>query len=302
MVDLRKLEALVAVVETGSFSRAAEKIHLTQPTISGHIKALEEYFGLRLFDRHTRSVHPTRAGKLLYDYAKKLLLLYRELEREMAYFKGEKVGKLDLGGSTIPGQYILPHLIADFRKAYPGISVFLKVGDTEDIIARVREGELELGMVGAREEDPELVLEPCCEDEIVLIGPPKNTPSRLSLEDLPGLPLIAREPGSGTWRTALKTLEEKGLSPQKLTLVAEMGSTEAVKQAVKAGLGLAFVSRRAVEEELARQEIQILPLKGLRIRRYFFLVYPSRRTLSPPAQVFLNFFRKDRSPQKNKGV
>lgn len=220
----------------------------------------------------------------------------------MAYFKGEKVGKLDLGGSTIPGQYILPHLIADFRKAYPGISVFLKVGDTEDIIARVREGELELGMVGAREEDPELVLEPCCEDEIVLIGTPKNTPSRLSLEDLPGLPLIAREPGSGTWRTALKTLEEKGLSPQKLTLVAEMGSTEAVKQAVKAGLGLAFVSRRAVEEELARQEIQIVPLKGLRIRRYFFLVYPSRRTLSPPAQVFLNFFRKDRSPQKNKGV
>ncbi len=293
MVDLRKLEALVAVVETGSFSRAAEKIHLTQPTISGHIKALEEYFGLRLFDRHTRSVNPTRAGRLLYDYAKKLLLLYRELEREMAYFKGEKVGKLDLGGSTIPGQYILPQLIADFRKAYPGISVFLKVGDTKEIIEKVREGELEIGMVGAQEEDPELVFEACCEDEIVLIAAAQNRFSRVSLEELPELPLIAREPGSGTWRTALKALEEKGLSPQKLTLVAEMGSTEAVKQAVKAGLGLAFVSRKAVEEELSRHEIQILPLKGLRIRRHFFLVYPARRTLSPPAQAFLNFYRKD---------
>lgn len=292
MVDLRKLEALVAVVDTGSFSKAAEKIHLTQPTVSGHIKALEDYFGLRLFDRHTRSVVPTRAGRLLYTYAKKLLILYRELEREMAYFRGEKTGKLDLGGSTIPGQYLLPRLIAEFRTAYPGISVFLKVGDTEEIIKRVREGELELGMVGAREEDPELSFEACCEDEIVLIAPSREKFPRLTPEKMVELPLIAREPGSGTWRTALKALEERGISLQKLTLVAEMGSTEAVKQAVKAGLGVAFVSKRAVEEEVSRKEIQILPVKGLEIRRHFFLVYPARRTLSPPAQAFLNFYHQ----------
>ncbi len=293
MVDLRKLEALVAVVETGSFSKAAEKIYLTQPTISGHIKSLEDYFGLKLFDRHTRSVKPTRAGKILYQYAKKLLLTYREMEREMAYFKGEKTGRLDLGGSTIPGQYILPFLIADFRQAYPGISVFVKVGDTEEIIEQVKNGDLEVGMVGAQEEDKELTFEPCCEDEIVLIGPSTpDTPEKISLKELKTLPLIARELGSGTWRTVLQALERKSLGLDRLKIVAEMGSTEAVKQAVRAGLGFGFVSRRAVEKDLSQNRLQIIPVEDLQITRSFFMVYPARRTLSPPALAFLNFSRQ----------
>ncbi len=292
MVDLRKLEALVAVIETGSFSKAAEKIYLTQPTISGHIKALEDYFGLKLFDRHTRLVKPTRAGQILYSYAKRLLAIYREMEREMAYFKGEKTGKLDLGGSTIPGQYILPFLIAEFREAYPGISVFMKVSDTHEIISAVSEGELEVGMVGDKEDDPELAFEPCCSDEIVLVvGAGRKFPERLSLEDLLKVPIVAREAGSGTWNTVKRRLTELGISPEKLSVVAEMGSTEAAKQAVKAGLGYAFVSKRAVEKELKEGEIKLVPVEGLSIERVFYLIYPAKRTLSPPALAFLNFCR-----------
>ncbi|HIE32522.1 MAG TPA: LysR family transcriptional regulator [Thermodesulfobacteriaceae bacterium] len=293
MIDLRKLEALVAVVENRSFSKAAERIYLTQPTISGHIKSLEEYFGLKLFDRHTRAVTPTRAGKLLYGYAKKLLLIYKEMEREMAYFKGEKIGKLDLGGSTIPGQYILPYLIAEFRRNYLEISIFVKVGDTEEIIELVKNGELEVGMVGAREEDQELFFEPCCEDEIILIGSRNlDIPSEIKVSDLSSLPIIAREAGSGTWRTVWTALEKKGYSPEKLQIVAEMGSTEAVKQAAKAGLGLAFVSKLAVKEELASGELKIVYVKDLPLKRKFFLVYPVKRTLSPLAKAFLNFGRE----------
>ncbi len=290
MVDFRKLEALVALMESGNFSKAAEKIHLTQPTISGHIKALEVHWGLKLFDRHTRTVTPTRAGKVVYRYAQKLLLLYRELEKELAYFKGLKTGKLDLGGSTIPGQYILPYLITAFRKAYPGLSVFLKVGDTAEIIREVQRGTLEMGMVGDREEDPELIFKPCCEDQIVLIGPAEEDFSApLELKDLLQFPFVGREAGSGTWRTVTRALYQAGLDPDRLRVVAEMGSTEAVKEAVKAGLGLAFVSFRSVEKELPDGRLRLIPIKDFSLKREFYLVFPAQRTLSPPAQTFLHF-------------
>ncbi|RUM89879.1 MAG: LysR family transcriptional regulator [Thermodesulfatator sp.] len=291
MVDPRKLEALVAVIESGSFSKAGRRIRLSQPTISGHIRDLEEYFGLRLFDRHTRKVEVTRAGKIVYEYARRILLLYREMEREIALFKGLKTGPLEVGGSTIPGQYILPYLIRDFRKTYPEIEVFLRVGDTREIIKAVDRGDLEVGMVGAREEIPSLTFVPALEDEIVLVAGDGDFPQELSPEDLPRWPLIAREEGSGTWQTVKAFLQKHGLSTEALHLVARMGSTEAVKQAAKAGLGLGFVSRRSVEDELRAGTLRIVTLSGSPIRRAFYLVYAQERTLSPPAQAFLNFVR-----------
>ncbi|QJA06213.1 LysR family transcriptional regulator [Thermosulfurimonas marina] len=298
MVDPRKLEALVAVVENGSFSKAARRVRLSQPTVSGHIRDLEEHFELKLFDRHTRRVEPTRAGRILYEYARRILLLYRKLEREMALFKGLRAGPLEVGGSTIPGQYILPYLIRDFRRDYPDIEVFLRVGDTHEIIEAVERGELEVGMVGAQEEAPSLVFVPALEDEIVLVSGNERFPERLSPRDLSHWPLIAREEGSGTWQTVQSFLREQGLSLEEVRIVARMGSTEAVKQAVKAGLGLGFVSRRAVEDELRAGTLRIVKLSAPPIRRDFYLVYARERTLSPPAQAFLNFIRNlpEKSP------
>ncbi len=292
MLDLRKLEVFLAVVEESSFSRAAERCYLSQPTVSGHIKALEETFGVPLFDRHTREVRPTRAGELLYDYAKKIFKLLAELEKEMAFFRTGTKGPLLLGGSTIPGQYILPSLLGAFKKVHPATKITLKVADSGEIVRLVSEGELDLGVVVASLPAEELLFEPLWEDEIILVVPKgwrlKPSPS---LTDLFSLPLVAREEGSGTWLTVKQTLQERGIDPAGLNIVAEFGSTEAVKQAVKAGVGGAFLSKIAASEDLARRELQEVTLP-FQIKRHFYLVLPRGRTPPPLVQIFVDFCRK----------
>ena len=290
MLDLRKLQVFLAVIEEKSFSRAAERCYLSQPTVSGHIKALEDAFGVLLFDRHTREVRPTRAGELLYSYTKKILKLAEELEKEMDLFRAGGRGPLFIGGSTIPGQYILPPLLGAFKRLHPHTRITLKVSDSGEVTRMVAEGELDLGVVGARFSDQKLLFEPLWEDKIVLIVPPGLFEEEFPLEKLFHLPLIVREEGSGTWFTVKRVLEERGLSLEKLNIVAELGSTEAVKQAVKAGLGGAFVSEMAVREELAQGLVQKLVLPWS-IKRHFYLVFPQGRTLSPIAQIFVDFCR-----------
>ncbi len=294
MLDLKKLQVFVFVLEHQSFSKAAELANVTQPTVSGHIKALEEYFGVTLFDRHTREVIPTPAGFLLHRYAKRIVRLIEEMEREMTCYKDGRKGKLFLGGSTIPGQYVLPKILSGFKELYPGIQVSVKIADTNEIVNLVSEGELELGIVGAKVVETNLSYEPCYEDEIILvvsrdfdIGEKKE----LHPEEVRNIPLIARERGSGTWLTAKKALKEAGCPLEKLNIVAELGSTEAVRQAVKNGLGGAFLSRRAVAEDLESGVLKEIPLKGLSIRRNFYIVIPERRTLSPTAQIFIEYFK-----------
>jgi len=301
LLDFRKLQVFALVMEQRSFSRAAELCHLTQPTVSGHVKLLEEYFGVTLFDRHTREVVPTPAGMLLYRYAKRVVRLVEEMEREMSYYKGGRKGKLRLGGSTIPGQYILPFLLQKFNQAFPDIRVAVHIADTRAVAQLVAEGELELGIIGAKVLETNLHYEPCYEDEIVLVlrrdfQTPKLdlTQGVLKLEDLRHLPLIVREKGSGTWLTTKKALKSIGCPPERLKVVAELGSTEAVRQAVKAGLGAAFLSKRAVQEEIDSGLLVQVPVEGLSIKRNFYLVYPSRRTLSPTAQIFVDFFKEHR--------
>ncbi len=300
MLDFRKLQVFALVMEQRSFSRAAELCHLTQPTVSGHVKLLEEYFGVTLFDRHTREVVPTPAGLLLYRYAKRVVRLVEEMEREMSYYKGGRKGKLRLGGSTIPGQYILPFLLQKFNQAFPDIRVAVHIADTRAIAQLVSEGELELGIIGAKVLETNLHYEPCYEDEIVLVlrkdfkVPKLDVAQALKPEDLQHLPLIVREKGSGTWLTTKKALKNIGCAPERLKVVAELGSTEAVRQAVKAGLGAAFLSKRAVQEEIDSGLLVQVPVEGLAIKRNFYLVYPARRTLSPTAQIFVDFFKEHR--------
>ena len=174
MLETRHLQVFMAIWELHSFSKAAEKLYLTQPTISGHLKSLETILGTTLFNRSTRNISPTKAGELFHPFARKILNLMSQSEEEMNLFIGRKKGTLEIGGSNIPGEYILPPAIGRFKQDHPEIKITLKIGDTEDIVAAVADGLLELGMVGAIMDRPDIIFEACLVDDLVLIAPPDS--------------------------------------------------------------------------------------------------------------------------------
>ncbi|MCS7278574.1 MAG: selenium metabolism-associated LysR family transcriptional regulator [Thermodesulfobacteriaceae bacterium] len=293
MIDLKKLEVFIKVYEIGNFSKVSQLLYLSQPTITIHIKDLEETFGVKLLDRHTRKVIPTKAGKLVYEYGKEILNLFKKMEKDLLPFKEEEGGLIELGGSTIPGHYLLPKIIREFKKLYPKIMIFLKVGDTEEIIEKVWSGFLEFGVVGAMIKNKDLIFKPCFQDQIVLISPLSFKGTEIELKEIYEIPLIKREEGSGTWKTVVEALEKEGIEVFRLNLVGEMGSTEAVKEAVKSELGWGFVSLRAVELETKLNLLKVVSIKNFKIFRNFYLIYPKFKNFTPSAKLFLEFFQKN---------
>ncbi len=292
MFDWRKLEVYIKVFETKSFSKAAKELFLSQPTVTIHLKELENYLGVRLLNRDTRNIIPTKAGKIVYEYGKQIIQLYKQMDKELWPYRDEEAGYVEIGGSTIPGQYILPKIIKLFKEENPKIKVYLKVSDTQGIIEGILGGIYEFGVVGAKIKQNELFFEACCEDEIVMIAPPDFPEDKISLAQLYTLPLIKREEGSGTWKNVVLSLEKAGINLAKLNIVGEMGSTEAVKSAVKEGLGLSFVSKRAIELEAALNLIKIVEIENLKINRNFYLVYLKNKEFFPSSQKLLSFFKK----------
>ena len=291
-MDLRELQAFCKIVERKSFSRAAEAMLLSQPTVSGHIKTLEDALGLRLFDRSGKQVTPTQAGDLLYGYARRILALFGEAEQALAEFKGGLKGSLCIGGSSIPGSYVLPPLIARFKQEYPGVKIHLQIGDSRAACRSVAEGHCDLAAVGAKFDDARLRFEPLADDEMMLVVPRSHAWARkrtARLKDLLGQPFIVREVGSGSRQFAEQTLAARGLDPRDLTVVAEMGSNEAVRQAVKAGFGMAIISHRAVEDDLRAGALAAVRLDSVRFVRQFFLAAHKTRTQSPACRAFLRF-------------
>jgi DNA-binding transcriptional LysR family regulator len=289
MIDFRKLEVFLKVYETKSFSKASKILYLTQPTITLHIKDLEETLGVKLLDRNTRKVIPSKAGKIIYEYGKEIIKLLKEMERELELYRDEKKGMVEIGGSTIPGQYILPKIIKGFKEKYSEISIFLKVGDSREIVEKVIKGEFDLGMVGAVFKNKDLIFKSCYEDEIVLIAPPDFSEDEIDLGKLYKIPLIKREEGSGTWKNAIENLQKKGLDIMKLNIIGEMGSTEAIKEAVKSGLGCGFVSSLAIELENKLNLIKVVKIKDVSIKRKFYLIYPKVKKLAPSEEKFIDF-------------
>ena len=292
-IELRNLEIFCRVVELRSFSRAAEEVFLTQPTVSGRIAALERQVGATLLDRLGREVVPTQAGTILYRHAQELLAHHRAAMQELSEFLGALRGSLLLGGSTIPGEYLLPGKIAQFKAAHPGVTIRLKIADSAEIIARVAAGELELGAVGSREETADLHFVPFDQDHLVLAVPPDHRwalQGEIRLEELFSEPFIAREAGSGTRRTFEQALRQQGIDPRReLNVVCELGSTEAVKRCIEAGGGVGIVSDRALQHELHHGLLKKVTFQGLTLARLFYLVTSPRRTLSPIASAFHHF-------------
>jgi DNA-binding transcriptional LysR family regulator len=291
-VDLRQLEIFVKVAELGSFSRAAEALFLTQPTVSEHIRTLEDELGVRLLDRLGRGAAVTRAGQLLSSYAKRLLALSREARQAMDGFQGRMSGELQVGASTIPGEYVLPAMIGRFKEKYPDISITLLIGDSQAVIDWVAEGRAELGVVGARLSHRGVDYKELMPDDVVVVVPaahPWHGRRQITLEELRGEPLLIRERGSGTRAALEAALGEAKQDLSSFRLVGEMGSTQAIKQAVKAGVGISVVSKRAVEEECKAGVLWCLRIKDLKVVRSFYLATHKERSRSPLAEAFRVF-------------
>jgi len=291
-MDLWQLTIFCRVVEQRSFSKAGRLIHLSQPTVSTHIKDLESHFGCRLLDRMGREAVPTREGDLLYQYALKLLALRNEAEAAVSDFQDRISGRLMVGGSTIPGGYLLPQRISGFLGRYPEVYPALKVADTGAILQDVRDGKVELGVVGAATTDRRIRQEVLLADEMKLIVPgdhPWANRGQIRLSELAGERFIIRESGSGTWRSIQAALKSKGVRLESLHIVCELGSTEAVVQGVKNRAGLSIVSPIAVAEELDSGALKALRIEGLVLKRNFFLVLRRDRSLSPPAEAFRRY-------------
>ena len=291
-MDARQLEIFVKVAELGSFSKAAEALFLTQPTVSEHIRGLEEELGVRLLDRLGRGAAPTKAGQLLLGYGRRILELHREARQALDQFQGRMSGELVVAASTIPGEYVLPALIGRFKEKYPDIAISLLIGDTQRVVEWVLEGRAELAVAGAQIDHRALEYRELMPDELVLVvsaAHPWHGKKTATLEEVRAEPLIVRERGSGSRQALEKALAEVGLDLSDFRVVGEMGSTQAIKQGVKAGVGISLISKRAVAEECQHGTLHCVKVKDLRFRRAFYLVTSTTRSRSPLAEAFRAF-------------
>jgi len=295
-IEFRHLESFCRVADLKSFSKAADDLFLTQPTVSGHILSLEQSLSLRLFDRASREVRLTKSGEVFQEYASRILSLRKDLLNALSEFSQGIRGELSLGASTIPGEYLLPRLIGDFKKEHPSFLISLKIADTKEVIQYVLQDHVEFGIIGAKLSHPSLHYEKYEEDEIIVVGPsdhPLTRKKRVNVDELLKEPWIIREEGSGTRIAVEKALRRKGKNLKQFNVVIEMGSTSSVKEGVKAKLGLAFISGRATEGEVHQGAFSRIDVEGLEpISRQIYIVSHRRRTLSPMGMEFLRFLRR----------
>ncbi|MBA4390512.1 MAG: LysR family transcriptional regulator [Syntrophus sp. (in: bacteria)] len=298
-MDLKHLETFLKIAELRSFTKAAEELYLTQPTVSKQIVDLERFFDVKFIDRTKRTVALTRAGELLLKYAKNFVSLKKETIEEIAAFKGLKRGTITVGASTIPGIYILPRVLSIFKKTYPGIQIRLIISDTKDIIEKMEEGTIDIGFVGAKNGAKKLDYKKLIDDIIVMIAPPEF-PDSINLSELKNYPLIAREPGSGTRNTFEASLKKiKHMKTSDLTIIAELTDTEAIKETVKNGMGISYISKMAIVEDLAQGRLKRISIQGFPdIKRPFYIITRKGKTALPQVKALLEIIDKWRKYDK----
>ncbi len=289
-MDLHQLRVFVAVYRERSFSKAAHRVGLSQPTISEHIKGLEKELGCRLFDRVSRTVIPTVYAHRLFEGAVKLLDEAERLKNRVLEKEPKLAGEIKIGASTIPGSYILPSRAAAFKKQYPEVSFEIYIGDTREITELVVTHRLMMAVVGAELEPQRLKYDKLMDDELVLACRTDLVrDDTITVEALREVPFILREEGSGTRKAFEEALKDIGLGIGDLNVVGVLGGTDAIRQAMKEGLGVSVISRIAIEDELQSGQLKSLTLEGFSIKRAFSVVTHPKRTLPQRYQVFLDF-------------
>ena len=294
-MDTRQLAAFCAVVERRSFSQAADRLGVTQPAVSLQVRALEKRLGTQLLDRSGRQVEPTEAGWRLYRGAQRMLALEDQLVAEVAASgEGALSGDLVLGASTGPAAVALPVALAEFQRQNPEVRVFLTVSDTHSVVERVAARELELGIVGAARRHRGVRFEPFFSDQVILACPPGHTFAgrQITLAELREETLILMQEGAGVRQIVEDALRRQGVRLRELDVRLELGLQESVRRAVEAGYGVTFISRTAVEADLAAGRLAEARVAGLDVTREISLASATGRARTRVADAFVAFARQ----------
>ncbi len=290
----RRLQVFHTVAKLLSFTKAAETLHMTQPAVTFQVRQLEEYFNTRLFDRTHNRISLTEAGKRVYSYAGRIFELYAEMENEVRALTGEVSGVLVIGASTTIAEYMLPALLGDFKNKYPDVNVRLKVSNTEGIVSMVENNIIDLGVVEATVGNKNLVVELCKKDQLVAIVPPNHelaNESSIPAHKLLEYPYICREEGSGTREVIIEYLHQVGLNPNELDVIMELGSPEAIKGAVEAGIGITILSRATLVKELKLGTLKAIQLDPP-LERPFSFVHQKQKFRQRAMDELLDFARQ----------
>ncbi len=296
-MNLKQLEAFVQIADSGSFSKAAKDLFLTQPTISAHISSLEKELNTRIFVRNTKEVRLSDSGKILYDYAKQMTVLQKKIEDTFAVREEKAQQCLTIAASTIPAQYLLPGILARFNEKYPNQQFEILESDSAKVVEQVVNNEVDIGFTGTVIDKRLCKYIPFYQDELVVIAP--NTEKYLALKEknanatwVAEEALIMREAGSGTRKEAEKQLRRIGVNPTRLNVIASMESTEAIKRAVSSGMGISVMSKLAVEEEILKGSLLAIPLSADDMRRDINVIYNRNLQLSRPSERFIKVVKE----------
>lgn len=301
-MNFHQLHIFNVVAKHRSYSKAAAELYLSQPTVSVHLQKLEQELGMELFEQLGRNIYLTDAGRMLFIYTQKIFSLAEEAERALEELQGLHKGRIRLGASTTPGIYYLPNLIGQFKEDYPGIELILDVANTLEIIKKIQANQLDIAVVGEHVSESDLVAEPFKTDHLVMILSPNHPllqQDKITLEDLARQRFILREPGSSTRKVIEEAFAKEGIH---LRVAMEYGSTDGIKHAVAANLGISIVSELAVQLCEQTGLVAVREIPDIEINREFSLVYHKDKHLAPLTQTFIkaikNYAVQEDSNQK----
>ncbi|WP_199614396.1 selenium metabolism-associated LysR family transcriptional regulator [Paenibacillus alkalitolerans] len=292
------LNVFYAAATNRNFSETAKALHMSQPTVSQQIQQLEDTLHVKLFERTTRTIKLTQAGYILYRYAERIIQLVQSAEKELTVFSQTLHGDLDIGASTTIGEHVLPYLLGNFKRQYPSVLLRMRIGNSQTIVDQLLKNEIHLGFIEAPIFHPLLQHFPFLEDELVAVcsdgyeHPLLAKKESMALKDLRDIPLILREQGSGTRQIINESLQNVNFNPNELNVVMELGNTESVKAAVEAGIGITILSKSAILKELKLGTLRIVNVKGVRFKRYFYIVSDKNKAQTTAAYTFTDYILK----------
>lgn len=291
--EIRQLEIFIAIYKSGNFTKASEGLDISQPAISAQIKNLESCLGVRLFDRLGRFIKPTPAADLLFPKALEIIDDIEGLEDLLDNGARQMTGEITIGASSIPGAYLLPPIAARFKEQHPGISFEIRIADSGEIIESILGHDLTVGIVGAKNLDKNLSFIPLIEDELVLAaGARYQVGDRVEIKQLLEMPFLLREEGSGTRKAMEEAGTGGGFSIERLNTVAVLGSNAAIKEAIKADLGVSILSKISIMDEIRAGRIKEVKIEGVTMGRMFYIVHRRGRTLPTAYTTFMELLRQ----------